>query len=145
MPTTALYARELRKKWKAAGLCSMCGVQPANRKGKVTCSDCAIRYSKYQRRLKKVALNGYGHKCFCCGETQFEFLSFDHVKNDGAAERRKFGKKMTAGSFYRMIVRQKFPKRYQLACHNCNLSLGFYGYCPHNPKYHRDTSKKVRP
>src|SRR5579859_6209031 len=106
MPSTKAYQKEIRKRWKAAGMCSMCGVQPADRENKLTCSDCAIRYAKYQRRLKKVALDGYGHKCFCCGEPRFEFLSFDHVENDGAEERKRLGKRMTAGSFYRMIVRE---------------------------------------
>jgi len=122
----------------------MCGVQPANRKGKLTCVDCAARYCGYLRRLKKAALDGYGHKCFCCGETRFEFLSFDHVKNDGAEERKRLGKKLNSGSLYRLIVKQKFPKRYQPACYNCNMSLGFHGYCPHNPKLRRDISKITR-
>ena len=143
MPSSKEYQKEIRSRWKAAGMCSMCGIQPADRKGKLTCSDCAVRYASYQRRLKKAALDGYGHKCFCCGETRFEFLCFDHPKNDGTADRKRLGKRVTAGTFYRMIVRENFPKRYQPACHNCNMSLGFYGYCPHNPKHRRDTSKKT--
>jgi hypothetical protein len=23
---------------------------------------------------------------------------------------------------------------YRVLCHNCNMALGFYGYCPHHPE-----------
>ena len=137
MPSTPEYQKEIRKRWKAAGLCSMCGVRPVDRKNRLTCEDCAIRYSTYLRRLKKRALDGYGHKCACCGEIRFEFLSFDHVENDGAKERREKGKKMNSGSLYRLIIKEGFPKRYQILCYNCNMALAFFGFCPHHPEIRR--------
>jgi hypothetical protein len=142
-PTTinkAIYSARLRAKWKHSGKCTMCGVGKPPR-GRLTCTGCKDRYTRYHRALKKQALDGYRHICICCGETRFEFLSFDHVNNDGAIERKSKGKKMNSGSFYRMIIREKFPKRYQILCWNCNLSLGFYGFCPHRPDIRRDTSK----
>lgn len=77
MPSSKEYQKEIRERWKAAGLCSMCGVVKA-RLDMLTCSECAIRYTGYHRGLKQKVLDAYGHKCVCCGLTQYEFLSIDH-------------------------------------------------------------------
>lgn len=29
------------------------------------------------------------------------------------------------------IIKNKFPKKFQLLCHNCNQAIGYYGSCPH--------------
>jgi hypothetical protein len=31
------------------------------------------------------------------------------------------------------LIKENFPKEYQILCFNCNLALGFFGYCPHRP------------
>ena len=83
------------------------------------------------RRLRERAIDAYGGACACCGEARYEFLAIDHIHGDGASERRKF--KMTGGTdIYRRLRDAGYPKdRYRLLCHNCNSSLGFYGFCPH--------------
>lgn len=84
--------------------------------------------SKDKCRLE--VLIAYGKKCRCCGEKTIEFLGIDHVNNDGNKERKKL--KMNGSRFYSYLRKMKFPKgRYQVLCHNCNLSKGFYGRCPH--------------
>ena len=70
----------------------------------------------------------YGHVCSCCGETRREFLSVDHIEGDGAAHRRAVG---SGAPMYRWIIDNNYPDNLRLLCHNCNLALGFYGYCPH--------------
>lgn len=28
--------------------------------------------------------------------------------------------------------RNGYPKGFRVLCHNCNMAIGFYGYCPHS-------------
>lgn len=136
MPSTKEYQREIRCRWKRAGLCSMCGVEKA-RLGLKTGANCAKRYREYHRSLKQQVFKAYGQKCVCCGCTMYEFLSLDHKNNDGKEDRQRLGTSFTAGAFYRRIIRLGFPPEYQVMCYNCNMSLGFFGYCPHHPRKRR--------
>src|SRR5881396_3810055 len=43
-----------------------------------------VRYAA----LRAEGIGAYGGKCACCGETTFEFLTIDHVRNDGKQHRR---------------------------------------------------------
>ena len=92
--------------------------------------------------LKAEVINAYGGKCACCGEAHVEFLTIDHTQGDGAAHRAKCGK---GRGIYRDIVKQGFPKdKYQCLCLNCNIALGFYGYCPHHPEIKRAVNHAPR-
>lgn len=122
----------------AAGRCR-CGkeIEPSYR----VCRRCLDESIFRLRELKQQVFAGYGGKCQCCGCSVFEFLSVDHVDERGCDERRRLGRKMNSGSFYRMIIRENFPTRYQIACFNCNMALGLSGYCPHHPEIRRSTKK----
>ena len=103
--------------------------------GKRVCERCKRVSRETLRELKKTVIAAYGGKCVCCGESMYEFLSIDHKHNDGAKERKQLGAKGKSGaSFFRLIIAENFPDRYQLLCYNCNMSKGFFGYCPHNPE-----------
>lgn len=84
-----------------------------------------------RRYWKEVVIRHYGSKCICCGEERFEFLTLDHVNNDGAKERKERAK--LGSDFYKWLVSHNFetPYKLQILCWNCNCSKGFYGYCPH--------------
>jgi len=85
--------------------------------------------------LKKEIVAAYGGKCRCCGEDHIEFLTIDHMNGDGAAHRARTGK---GRKIYQDLKEQGFPQDgYQLLCLNCNIALGFYGYCPHHPEITR--------
>lgn len=87
----------------------------------------------YDFAVKIKVIEAYGGKCICCEEKTPEFLTIDHINNDGAADRKKNGKK-SGTKLYRWLIRNDFPKyNYQLLCYNCNCAKGFFGYCPHNP------------
>ena len=82
-----------------------------------------------KHREKRVRLlQRYGGSCVCCGETKFEFLAIDHEHGGGARERSQ----MKPHDYYRRLLKALKPlPGYRVLCHNCNASLGFYGYCPH--------------
>ena len=76
------------------------------------------------------ALNKAGRtECACCGDRHVEFLVVDHKDSDGGPW-RKMG---TGSDFYRWLKRNNYPDmgRYRVLSHNCNFSIGAYGYCPH--------------
>lgn len=83
-----------------------------------------------RRALRDQVLKEYGGRCSCCEEWRTEFLAIDHIGNWGHQERS-----VSSGSkLYRRLKREGFPKdRFRLLCHNCNMSIGIYGYCPHRP------------
>ena len=86
-------------------------------------------------RLKQEMLNAYGNACACCGEDTPEFLSIDHINNDGAEHRKQIsGKRTAAGvSVYRWLRKQGFPKdNFQLLCYNCNSAKQYFKGCPHS-------------
>ena len=85
-------------------------------------------YKNYRLKNRKLVLNHYGNKCICCGEKRKEFLAIDHINNNGNILRKI--KKIR--DICRWIIKNNFPKDLQILCHNCNISKGLYGYCPHN-------------
>lgn len=92
------------------------------------------------RKLKIMTLNHYGGKCVCCGEDRWEFLVIDHIYGNGAAHRKEFG--ITSGrQTYQWLKRNGFPSGYRVLCHNCNLSFGAFGYCPHQREGMEENSK----
>ena len=88
-----------------------------------------LRAENY-RLLRESIIDGYGGKCECCGEKTKEFLSIDHVNGGGRKERET----LSIYQIMRKIINANFPNDYRVLCHNCNSSLGFYGYCPHKKR-----------
>lgn len=84
-------------------------------------------------KLKKLVFDAYGGKCACCGETNFEFLSVDHINGDGHSHRDECNRKSSYRTInmYKSIIEKGFPKDIQVLCFNCHFAKDFYGYCPH--------------
>jgi hypothetical protein len=87
-------------------------------------------------QLKIQAFEKYGGcKCACCGVTEPEFLSFDHINLDGGAHRREVspGRKDWGGHpLFRLLRRQGYPPGFQVLCMNCNIGrTRNNGGCPH--------------
>jgi hypothetical protein len=80
----------------------------------------------YQQQKRKVVLDHYGHRCACCGEKRFEFLAVDHINGGGGKHRKQIHRSIES-----WLIKNNFPDGFRLLCHNCNMSLGRYGYCPH--------------
>lgn len=89
--------------------------------------------------LKRIVIEHYGNKCACCGETNKEFFTIDHINNDGSEQREDM-----SGNLYRWIVSQGYPTDLQILCWNCNCCLSIYGYCPHRPEIKREVKKHTR-
>ena len=68
------------------------------------------------------------NECACCGEKHFTFLCIDHINGGGGKHRKELGH----GNMCWWIIKNNFPTGFRILCHNCNMSLGFYGFCPHS-------------
>ncbi len=76
---------------------------------------------KYRQKLKSLVINKYGGKCVCCGEEELEFLSIDHINQNGAEHRRSLSR--GGGDVYRSIRDEGFiENEYRVMCFNCNWS-----------------------
>ncbi|KKN72366.1 hypothetical protein LCGC14_0411930 [marine sediment metagenome] len=88
-----------------------------------------IRQKRGLARLRGQALELYGGECECCGESNPNYLTFDHINGDGGRLWARLG---GGGSRYRVVIKAGYPNsRYRLLCYNCNIALGIYGHCPH--------------
>jgi len=104
-----------------------------------------LAYNKTRRNeIKKQVFDYYGGKCACCGETEFLFLTLDHINNDGAEHRRQLAEQKGHNNYrrglgndhvYRELVTTNFKDadRFQVLCYNCNCGKRGNGgiFCPH--------------
>lgn len=98
------------------------------------CEPCKLYAKNQLRKNRQNAINYYGCKCTCCGETQEEFLTFEHKNGDGAEHRRKIKMIGSGSHFVRWLKQNNYPDSIEILCYNCNCSKGFRGYCPHKQK-----------
>lgn len=93
--------------------------------------DRRINSRTYYARRRQEALDAYGGKCACCGETEPAFLAIDHVNGDGKAHRATLPSVGRGGVIYRWLKAQGWPEGFQVLCHNCNHAKELRGGCPH--------------
>lgn len=87
------------------------------------------RMRAWSRKVRSEVLAHYGGRCACCNEACLSFLGINHIQ-DGDNQHRKSRRT----PLYPWLKKNKFPTGFRVLCHNCNMALGFYGYCPHqNP------------
>jgi hypothetical protein len=88
---------------------------------------------KSRHKLRMEVFGHYGMQCACCGESDWRFLTIDHINNDGSKQRMAtFGKQIAGVQFYSWLRRNGFPEGYQTLCFNCNCAKSrFGGICPH--------------
>jgi hypothetical protein len=94
----------------------------------------SLAAKRYSTKLRVEVLRHYGQACSCCGESTQEFLCIDHIKGGGGKHRNEIG---SGYCFYLWLRSSGYPDGYRVLCHNCNMAIGFYGYCPHD-KYQID-------
>lgn len=112
---------------KSLGLCVQCSDKASE--GHTLC-DLHLEHAKQRSRtpqarervvrsrnkLRSDVFNAYGGcMCICCGESILDFLTIDHINNDGNEERRRLKMSMTSNPtgdrFYGWLKKQGFPPR----------------------------------
>lgn len=85
-------------------------------------------FKDYRQMVRKEMIAAYGGECSCCGESQQEFLTLEHLNHDGQAHRKKF-----SGMGYVFdLKRRGWPKDgYTILCANCNQATRLGVPCPH--------------
>lgn len=79
------------------------------------------RNKERSKEVRLKVLTHYGNgKCACvgCGYSIFDALDLDHINNNGAENRPKYG--YSWGTFWRSLVKNNYPEGYQTLCRNCN-------------------------
>jgi hypothetical protein len=93
----------------------------------------AISRDSLRRRstkVRKAMFEALGDRCACCHESIPQFLTLDHIKRDGAAERRLYGG--NSRTLLDMANKVGWPKdRYRVLCMNCNWATRYGLPCPH--------------
>lgn len=134
----------LYKERKELGKCPSCGNELIAGE-KFRCATCNARHVATTRavwhRNRDEVIAHYGGKCECCGESTREFLTIDHINNNGKAHRRKIGSHLAA-----WIIKNNFPADLRVLCSNCNCGRSKFGVCPHQrqPEIRPGGSRDIR-
>ena len=82
------------------------------------------RVRAFQQGLRDRAIDAYGAKCHCCGESTRQFLSIESL-----------GAGVKGQELYKWLRDHKYPATgAQCLCRNCGEARRSYGYCPHRPE-----------
>lgn len=93
----------------------------------------AKRVREYCQEIKLKVLSHYSNgklECACCEEKHYGFLTIDHINGGG----RKHIQEVAKGKyimFYNWLIKNNYPKGFQVLCYNCNCAKGHHGICPH--------------
>jgi len=98
--------------------------------GRVKTEADRIEGKAHYVKLRSEAIGLYGGKCECCGETEYDMLTFDHISSND--HKSKFRGVRLVYEVIRTHEEKGYPNGlYRVLCWNCNVSRGFYKYCPH--------------
>ena len=100
-------------------------------------SEKQIKAKKQRFNTKIKVLSHYSDGCIrCkrCGLRHVFALTIDHINNDGA-EHRKRDNLYGGNSFYRWLIKNKYPEGFQVLCMSCQLikqfeTYQYYVHCP---------------
>lgn len=124
-------AKERYKSRVTKRICVLCK-KTSSRVGRTTCVSCSQSLADKRAAAKDVVFNHYGNKCCCCGEMIKQFLTLDHINDDGADHRRRLKSFKSGNNFIKWVIRNNFPADLQLLCWNCNCGRALNGgVCPH--------------
>ncbi len=118
--TDEFFAKKPGFRWGLAPICRTCWLPIAR-----------ARHLRFRRRLKSEVLSHYSKgepRCACCGVTEIEFLTLDHINDDGKEDRKRHGLGMV---FYARMKKLGYPDHLQVLCFNCNIARSHFGQCPH--------------
>jgi len=136
-------ARKVSKdRWRQVRIaehrCVQCGFGLPENWKILTYVKCVHRSRAKTETQRREVIEMYGSKCACCGESNFYFLTLDHVNNNGAEERKQ---PSGQNRIWARLRREKtVSPDYQILCYNYNCAKGHLGSCPHTWE-----DSKVRP
>jgi len=91
----------------------------------------AEKYVRSNDKIKCFVIGHYGVQCVCCGETNINILTIDHINGHGNKHRIQTGCG-TGVKFYRWLRDNNFPSEFRVLCCNCNDGRRVNGgVCPH--------------
>ncbi len=96
----------------------------------------------WRNKNKQAFLDKYGNKCVCCGETEYIFLTLDHINGGGNKHRKEL--KLNATRMYQYAVKNYNPKQFQILCMNCQYGTRFGKICPHQSRKQLTTKNKEK-
>ena len=103
-------------------------------------SDAEVLRRNNRLLLKTEVLTHYGNgklACVKCGFDDIRALSIDHIKGNGAEERKRLG----ASRLYNYLRERNYPRGYQTLCMNCQwikkAKNGEYRQSPRKAFYKR--------
>lgn len=138
-----------KMRYKSQGLCVKCG-KPAII-GLVSCQEHREKDKTPKRKLvmkqyiallKRETISYYGGKCACCGESNIQFLTIDHINGGGTKHNKEIGGGGTR--LYRWLRDNKYPDGFQVLCFNCNSGRAINNQiCPHHGD-HRTLPKSTQ-
>jgi hypothetical protein len=89
-----------------------------------------LQVKNYRLKRKLSTLAAYGNECTCCGETNYKFLTIDHINGGGNQHRREVVGK--GRNFYDWLKQNNYPAEFQILCFQCNCGRAHNaGICPH--------------
>lgn len=99
------------------------------------CKECYNLHIRNKwKEYRELIFKHYGRKCKCCRECNEEFLTLDHVNDDGFKDKNPNGDKKSGKELYLLVKKQGFPDKYQILCQNCNWGKKIKKICPHQIK-----------
>lgn len=72
---------------------------------------------KAKRKQREKLYDAYGKQCVLCGFSDERALSLDHIKNNGAEERKAIGDRAV---YYRALIPEN-KSDYRMLCMNCQF------------------------
>ncbi len=92
-------------------------------------------FQRWVENVKQLVLGHYSSetfRCVCCGESERDFLVIDHIDGHGNEHRKQiFGRLQGGYAFYHWLVKEGYPRGFQVLCSNCNMSKAKHGACVH--------------
>src|SRR5215469_5890297 len=131
--TSQFFGRNVKQPDALEPTCKLCRRQ--------TRWDNRQKYIEYHRRyleghkdtvqawrvkIRAEMVAAYGGACACCGETEPDFLTLDHI-GGLTPENHPWNPKRRGSSIYGKLKKLGWPKLYRLLCWNCNCASRWTG------------------
>lgn len=94
--------------------CKYCGGERIRHRHICSLCKTSIKRNRYID-LKLLVFKHYGCKCKDCGVEALEFLTIDHINDDGAEHRVEIGPHI-----FPWLKKNDYPEGFQILCYNCN-------------------------